>query len=157
MSTESFTTNKKERMQEGVSLAQGEKKHLAGQQLTPRYEVVQQLKDARKAQDMTQEVLAERVGTKKSNISRFESGKYNPSLDFLIKVAGSLGKQSRKTRRERLLMKQPFTLCQSDKKLANQKICLVDNVYTTGRTLRHAAQCLIVAGALEVTSLTLAR
>ena len=88
MSTESFTTNKKERMQEGVSLAQGEKKHLAGQQLTPRYEVVQQLKDARK-----QEVLAERVGTKKSNISRFESGKYNPSLDFLIKVAGSLGKQ----------------------------------------------------------------
>ena len=43
MSTESFTTNKKERMQEGVSLAQGEKKHLAGQQLTPRYEVVQQL------------------------------------------------------------------------------------------------------------------
>jgi len=33
------------------------------------------------------------VGTKKSNISRFESGKYNPSLDFLIKVAGSLGKQ----------------------------------------------------------------
>ena len=57
MSTESFTTNKKERMQEGVSLAQGEKKHLAGQQLTPRYEVVQQLKDARKAQDMTQEVL----------------------------------------------------------------------------------------------------
>ena len=93
MSTESFTTNKIERMQEGVSLAQGEKKHLAGQQLTPRYEVVQQLKDARKAQDMTQEVLAERVGTKKSNISRFESGKYNPSLDFLIKVAGSLGKQ----------------------------------------------------------------
>lgn len=82
-----------ERMQEGVSLAQGEKKYLAGQQLTPRYEVVQQLKDARKAQDMTQEVLAERVGTKKSNISRFESGKYNPSLDFLIKVAGSLGKQ----------------------------------------------------------------
>ena len=72
MSTESFTTNKKERMQEGVSLAQVEKKHLAGQQLTPRYEVVQQLKDARKAQDMTQEVLAERVGTKKSNISRFE-------------------------------------------------------------------------------------
>lgn len=68
-------------------------KNLAVGQLTPRYEVVQQLKEARKAQDMTQEVLAERVGTKKSNISRLESGKYNPSLDFLIKVAGSLGKQ----------------------------------------------------------------
>ena len=59
--------------------------------LTPRYEVVEQLKSARKAQNVTQE--AERVGTKKSNISRFESGRYNPSLDFLIKVADSLGKQ----------------------------------------------------------------
>ena len=61
--------------------------------LTPRYEVVEQLKSARKAQNVTQEVLAERVGTKKSNISRFESGRYNPSRDFLIKVADSLGKQ----------------------------------------------------------------
>ena len=61
--------------------------------LTPRYEVVEQLKSARKAQNVTQEVLAERVGTKKYNISRFESGRYNPSLDFLIKVADSLGKQ----------------------------------------------------------------
>lgn len=61
--------------------------------LTPRYEVVEQLKSARKAQNVTQEVLAERVGTKKSNISRFENGRYNPSLDFLIKVADSLGKQ----------------------------------------------------------------
>ena len=62
-------------------------------ELTPRYEIVEQLKAARKAQDMTQEDLAAKVGTKKSNISRFESGRYNPSLDFLIKVAASLGKQ----------------------------------------------------------------
>lgn len=61
--------------------------------LTPRYELVAQLKAARKAQDMTQEDLAARVGTKKSNISRFESGRYNPSLDFVIKIADSLGKQ----------------------------------------------------------------
>jgi len=62
-------------------------------ELTPRYELVEQLKAARKAQDMTQEDLAARIGTKKSNISRFESGRYNPSLDFVIKIAGSLGKQ----------------------------------------------------------------
>jgi len=62
-------------------------------ELTPRYELVEQLKAVRKAQDITQEDLAARVGTKKSNISRFESGRYNPSLDFIIKVAGSLGKQ----------------------------------------------------------------
>lgn len=65
----------------------------ADKSLVPRYEVVEQLKHARKAQNMTQEVLAERVGTKKSNISRLESGRYNPSLDFLIKVAECLGKQ----------------------------------------------------------------
>ncbi len=62
-------------------------------QLSPRYEVVEQLKQARKSLNVTQEDLAERVGTKKSNISRFESGRYNPSLDFLIRIADSLGKQ----------------------------------------------------------------
>lgn len=55
--------------------------------------VVSQLRTLRKEQGMTQEHLAELVGTKKSNISRLESGRYNPSLDFLIKVADSLGKQ----------------------------------------------------------------
>ena len=56
-------------------------------------EVAKQLRDVRKSQGMTQESLAELVGTKTSNISRLESGRYNPSLDFLVKVAGGLGKQ----------------------------------------------------------------
>ena len=56
-------------------------------------EVAKQLRDVRKSQGMTQESLAELVGTKKSNISRLESGRYNPSLAFLVKVAGGLGKQ----------------------------------------------------------------
>ncbi len=59
----------------------------------PREDVVRQLKEVRKAEGMTQEHLAEIVGTKKSNISRLESGRYNPSLDFLVKVADGLGKQ----------------------------------------------------------------
>lgn len=63
------------------------------QELSPRYEVVAQLKAARKEKELTQEALAQKVGTKKSNISRLESGRYNPSLDFLIKVARSLDKQ----------------------------------------------------------------
>ncbi len=58
-----------------------------------RENVVSQLRTLRKEQGMTQEHLAELVGTKKSNISRLESGRYNPSLDFLIKVADGLGKQ----------------------------------------------------------------
>lgn len=70
-------------------------KNIEKEQMTPRYTVVEQLKRARKEQQVTQAVLAERVGTQKSNISRFESGKYNPSLDFLIKVADCLGKELR--------------------------------------------------------------
>ena len=60
---------------------------------TARQMMVRQLKEIRKSEGMTQEHLAELVGTKKSNISRLESGRYNPSLDFLVKVAGGLGKQ----------------------------------------------------------------
>ncbi len=63
------------------------------EKLKPRYDVVSQIIEERSKQNMTQEELALRVGTQKSNISRLESGTYNPSLDFLIKVAGSLGKR----------------------------------------------------------------
>lgn len=62
------------------------------EKLRPRYEAVSQIIKARKEQNITQAELAKRVGTQKSNISRLESGNYNPSLDFLSKVAESLGK-----------------------------------------------------------------
>ena len=58
-----------------------------------RQEIASQLRQVRKEQGMTQERLAEKVGTRKSNISRLESGRYNPSLDFLKKVAGGLGRE----------------------------------------------------------------
>lgn len=63
------------------------------EKLKPRYEAIGQIIKARKEQNITQSELAKRVGTQKSNISRLESGNYNPSLDFLIKVADSLGKR----------------------------------------------------------------
>ncbi len=62
------------------------------EKLKPRYEAIEQIIRARKEQNMTQAELAKRVGTQKSNISRLESGNYNPSIDFLAKVAESLGK-----------------------------------------------------------------
>ena len=58
-----------------------------------RAEIASQLKIARINANMTQQNLAEACGTKKSNISRMESGRYNPSLDFLVKVADSMGMQ----------------------------------------------------------------
>ncbi len=42
---------------------------------------------------MTQKQLAEKIGTKQSNIARLESGNYNPSYQFLQKVAGALDKK----------------------------------------------------------------
>lgn len=62
------------------------------EKLKPRYEIISQIIEARKVMHITQEELARRAGTKKSNISRLESGSYNPSLDFLIKIAGCLDK-----------------------------------------------------------------
>ncbi len=58
--------------------------------LQPRYEIISQIIQARKEKNLTQEELAKKIGTQKSNISRLESGNYNPSLDFLIKVANGL-------------------------------------------------------------------
>ena len=63
------------------------------EKLKPRYDVISQIIEARTSQNITQEELALRVGTQRSNISRLESGRYNPSLDFLTKVARSLGKE----------------------------------------------------------------
>ena len=63
------------------------------ERLKPRYDIISQIIEERSKQSITQEELALRVGTQKSNISRFESGAYNPSLDFLIKLAHSLGKE----------------------------------------------------------------
>ena len=40
---------------------------------------------------LTQKELAERMGTKQTAISRFESGNYNPTLSFLKKLTEALG------------------------------------------------------------------
>ncbi|MCI9174920.1 MAG: helix-turn-helix transcriptional regulator [Lachnospiraceae bacterium] len=63
------------------------------EKLKPRYEAIEQIIRARKEQNITQAELAKRVATQKSNISRLESGNYNPGLDFLAKIAESLGKK----------------------------------------------------------------
>lgn len=61
--------------------------------LRPQYELISQIIKARNEQGITQAELARRAGTRQSNISRLESGNYNPSLEFLVKVAHSLGKE----------------------------------------------------------------
>lgn len=73
-------------------LMQDEEFRIEYERLQPRYQAIAQIIKARQEQNMTQAEFARRVGTQKSNISRLESGNYNPSLDFLVKVARSLGK-----------------------------------------------------------------
>lgn len=64
--------------------------------------------------------------------------------------------QSQKDRRARLQMPQPFTLAPTTV-VTGKRVLLVDDIYTTGRTIRHAATLLLESGAKSVTGLTLAR
>jgi len=58
--------------------------------LEPEYAMIRQVIQARIDKKMTQEELALKVGTKQSNIARFESGRANPSFKFIQKIARAL-------------------------------------------------------------------
>ena len=57
------------------------------------YRIVEEIIIARQEKNLTQKELAELIGTKQSNISRLESGNYNPTIEFLSKVARAVGKK----------------------------------------------------------------
>lgn len=61
------------------------------ERLQPEFELIGMMIKKRDRDGLTQKVLAEKMGTKQSAISRFESGKYNPTLDFLYRLADALG------------------------------------------------------------------
>ncbi|WP_226376886.1 ComF family protein [Oceanobacillus halotolerans] len=62
-------------------------------------------------------------------------------------------KQSKKTRKERVETKNPFSVTES----LHNPIILVDDIYTTGTTLRHAASRLREKGCPRVYTYTLIR
>ena len=45
----------------------------------------------RKELGMTQAELARRAGVPRTNITRFEGGSYNPSLEMMVRIAAALG------------------------------------------------------------------
>ncbi|MCH3981837.1 MAG: helix-turn-helix transcriptional regulator [Prevotella sp.] len=51
------------------------------------------LKDERKKAGLTQEQLAERIGTKKSYISKLENGHADVQLSTLFRIFNGLGKR----------------------------------------------------------------
>lgn len=61
------------------------------EQRSTRCSVIEQYVQCRKMQGITQAELAKRAGIPRSNITRFESGNYNPSLEQLVRIAAALG------------------------------------------------------------------
>ena len=64
-------------------------RHVMGE----RQRLISALTAARLERGISQQALAEMIGTKRSNISRMESGVQNISLDMFLKVADALGKE----------------------------------------------------------------
>lgn len=81
-----------------------------------------------------------------------ESG-FTPT-DILTRIHSE--KQSKKSRSERIHLPQVFKV-DTGIHLEGKRLILVDDIYTTGSTLRHAAKLLKKAGVVSIQSLTLAR
>jgi competence protein ComFC len=77
----------------------------------------------------------------------------NLPYEVLLKRTHS-EKQSKKTRQERL---QNAAVFETTEILPEKKILLLDDIYTTGSTLHHAAKVLKLDGAEKVISITIAR
>lgn len=58
--------------------------------LQPEYEIIRKLIETRMEYGLTQKELAKKCGIKQSNISRLESGKANPTIKFLQKIAKAM-------------------------------------------------------------------
>lgn len=59
--------------------------------LEPEFTLINAIIEARVKKGLTQKVLARKMGTKQSVISRLESGNANPSFSFLKRLAQALG------------------------------------------------------------------
>jgi len=58
----------------------------------PKYDIRNQIRLYRvKAGDMTQEELADKVGTTRQTIMSIEKGRYNPSVGLSLRIARVLG------------------------------------------------------------------
>ena len=75
----------------------GEKILLETQQKVTIQRTVDIYKQYRKELGLPQSELGKRAGISQPHITRFESGNYNPSLEFLVKIAGAMGKKVKVT------------------------------------------------------------
>ncbi|GEO42413.1 ribosome-binding protein aMBF1 (putative translation factor) [Skermanella aerolata] len=64
-------------------------------ELAPEYEIARAVIKARIAAGLTQEQLAQRMGTTQPVIARLESGRAKPSMSTLLRVAKATGTRPR--------------------------------------------------------------
>lgn len=69
---------------------EGEEILIEETQKAVRAEIIRQYAETRKKKRMTQEELSKRAGISRPNVSRFESGNYNPSLEMMVRIAAAL-------------------------------------------------------------------
>ncbi|SFM23881.1 competence protein ComFC [Gracilibacillus orientalis] len=77
----------------------------------------------------------------------------NPVIHALSRNVSHSEKQSKKSRQQRITTKNPFFLTKS----LETDVLLVDDIYTTGMTIHHAAKLLQEAGCAHIYSFTLVR
>ncbi len=84
----------------------------------------------------------------------FAGVKYTPALIH----CGTGEKQSSKNRKMRMLSPQPFKLNEVfQDSIKGKSVILVDDIYTTGRTFFHAADCLLKNGAQSIETFSISR
>ncbi len=63
---------------------------IEGLQKETRTQVIGNYVKCRKDKKLTQDNLAQLSGISRPNITRFESGKYNPSLEMMVRIAAAM-------------------------------------------------------------------
>ena len=63
---------------------------IEGEMQTIKADVSSLFKECRKAKNLTQQALADKAGMNRVDVSRFESGRYNPSLELMARYAAAL-------------------------------------------------------------------
>lgn len=77
-----FILNDKERME-----------YIENQKKETRQVIADTYRACRKERGISQTTLSGLTGISQPNITRFESGRYNPTLDMMVRVAAAMGKK----------------------------------------------------------------
>jgi len=81
-----------------------------------------------------------------------------PVYESILERVHDSGSQTHRSREERRQFHQPFALSEKEKgAVEGRHILLLDDVCTTGSTLRRAVECLLRAGAVRIDAVVLAR